>query len=76
MRPASAQPVTSYMRGSIEDATRWGGMFERMHATYLDPSGAWRVYTTKEGLAGGVQGQPLQVCVCVYRHESLCTGWQ
>ncbi|KAF5832510.1 hypothetical protein DUNSADRAFT_11582, partial [Dunaliella salina] len=46
--------------GSIEDATRWGGMFERLHASYLDPNGVWRVYTQRDGPSGPVDTlQPL-----------------
>lgn len=48
-RPASAQAATSSLYGTIDDATRWGGMFERLHASYLDPNGVWRVYTRTDG---------------------------
>lgn len=41
---ADGQPLPPGSRHtSIEGATRWGGMFERLHASYLDPSGVWRV---------------------------------
>jgi len=54
MRPPRSQI------GSIEDATRWGGMFERLHASYLDPNGVWRVYTQRDGPSDPVESlQPL-----------------
>jgi len=58
---------TGNLHGSIEDATRWGGMFERLHASYLDPNGVWRVYTQREGQEpsspGHSLGDSLQVSV-------------
>eukprot|EP00983_Pelagomonas_calceolata_P051439 1142407-Pelagomonas_calceolata.AAC.8 len=61
MRPPRSQI------GSIEDATRWGGMFERLHASYLDPNGVWRVYTQRDGPSDPVES--LQV-----RSHSHCSG--
>jgi hypothetical protein len=66
LRPASAHATSGHLQGSIEDATRWGGMFERLHASYLDPSGVWRVYTRRDGPTQQVESLQVNVCLCVY----------